>query len=123
MVIMVVQNTYDSVYRLTNFDRGDLNVGYTAISGTAAREEDFTLDATGNWTGYTQKTSGNNDLVQQRDHNKVNEITETTGTAWDSLYYDAVGNGRIVPKPSTLNNGLVCTYDAWNRLVEVKDDE
>lgn len=25
------------------------------------------------------------------------------------------------PKPSSLTNGYTCKYDAWNRLVEVKD--
>ena len=126
---------YDGVYRLENFDRGDLNVGKTAIVGTAAREEDFTIDATGNWTDYTQKTSGNNDLVQQRDHNKVNEIdtneahddapgasiTASTGTNWDDPVHDGVGNMTQLPNPASLGNGLTCTYDAWNRLVEVED--
>ena len=59
-----------------NFDRGNLNTGKTAISGTPAREEDFTLDPTGNWTDYVQKTSGTTALDQDRDHNKVNETTD-----------------------------------------------
>ncbi len=28
-----------------------------------------------------------------------------------------------VPKPSSLANGLTLKYDAWNRLVEVKDGQ
>ena len=40
---------YDGVHRLKNYDRGDLNAGKTAISGTPVREEDWGLDATGNW--------------------------------------------------------------------------
>jgi hypothetical protein len=35
--------------------------------------------------------------------------------------YDAAGNMTSVPKPSSLANGLTLTWDAWNRLVEVKD--
>ncbi len=50
--------TYDEVNRLVTFDRGDLNVGKTAISGTPVREEDWGLDMTGNWSDFLQKTSG-----------------------------------------------------------------
>ena len=35
---------------------------------------------------------------------------------------DAAGNMTTVPDPSSLSDGLTCTYDAWNRLVEVEDD-
>ncbi len=116
--------TYDGMYQLKTFDRGDLNAGKTAISGTPGREEDFGLDPTGNWSGYIQKTSGGTDLDQSRTHNKVNEttdITETVGAAWATPAHDQAGNMTTVPKPSSLANGLTLKYDAWNRLVEVKD--
>ena len=116
--------TYDEVNRLANFDRGDLNAGKTAIMGTPVREEDWSLDATGNWSNFVQKTSGTTDLDQDRTHNKVNEIidiTETTGTAWVTPVEDRNGNLTAVPKPSSLASGLTLTYDAWNRLTEVKD--
>ena len=77
--------TYDGLNRLKNFDRGQLNVGKTAITGTPSAEEDWTLDPLGNWSSYVQKTSGTTDLGQSRSVNKVNEIsniTETTGPAW-----------------------------------------
>jgi hypothetical protein len=118
--------TYDGMYQLANFDRGDLNGGKTAISGTPAREKDFGIDPTGNWTDYVQKTTGNIDLDQDRTHDKANEITDITedpGTAWATPVHDAAGNMTTVPKPSSLNNGLTCTYDAWNRLVLVEDGE
>ena len=117
--------TYDGMYQLKNFDRGDLNAGKTAISGTPAREQDFTLDATGNWADFLIKTAGSTDLSQSRTHNEVNEltdITETQGTAWLTPDHDAAGNMTTVPKPSDLANGLTCTYDAWNRLVQVEDN-
>jgi hypothetical protein len=41
--------TYDGLYQLKNLDRGTLNAGKTAISGTPSWEEDFTFDPTGNW--------------------------------------------------------------------------
>ena len=46
--------TYDRIYQLANLDRGDLNPGKTAISGTPDWEVDLTLDPTGNWSGYVQ---------------------------------------------------------------------
>ena len=111
--------TYDGVNRLTISQRGDLNVGKTAISGTPAREEDFTLDATGNWSAYVQKTSGSTVLNQSRGHNAVNEVT--SASTWATPSHDRAGNMTTVPKPSSLANGLTLKYDAWNRLVQVTD--
>jgi len=116
--------TYDDVNRLATYDRGDLNAGKTAISGTPAKEEDWGLDMTGNWSDFTQKASGMTALDQDRTHNKVNEITavsETTGTAWIDPACDCAGNMTTVPKPSNLSSGYTCKWDAWNHLVEVKD--
>ena len=115
--------TYDDVNRLADFDRGDLNVNKDAISGTPVKEEDWGLDMTGNWTDFSQKTSGSTDLNQDRTHNPVNEITgitETAGTAWVDPVHDKAGNMTTLPKPSSLATGLTCKWDAWNRLVEVK---
>ncbi len=116
--------TYDDVNRLVTYDRGDLNVGKDAISGTPAKEEDWGLDMTGNWDDFTQKSSGSTDLDQDRTHNDVNEITgisETTGTAWIDPVHDRAGNMTTIPKPSDLSSGYTCKWDAWNHLVEVKD--
>ena len=118
--------TYDAINRLKTFDRGDLNVGKTAISGTPVREEDWGLDMTGNWKDYLQKTSGTTNLDQDRTHNKVNEIsdiTETTGTAWATPVHDRAGNMTSVPKPASLASSLSLKWDAWNRLVEAKDGQ
>ena len=116
--------TYDDANRLINYDRGDLNAGKTAISGTPVREEDWGMDMTGNWSDFTQKASGTTSLDQDRTHNTVNEITaisETTGTAWIDPVHDRTGNMTTIPKPSSLATGLTGTWDAWNQLVEVKD--
>jgi len=112
--------TYDGLYQLTNLDRGDLNTGKTAIDGTPAREEDFSLDSSGNWTAYVIKTSGSTDLNQTREHNKANETTKIDG-ATTYLGYDAVGNMIKTPKPSAWNQAFDLKYDAWNRLVKVED--
>ena len=118
--------TYDDLNRLATFDRGDLNANKDAITGTAAKEEDWSLDMTGNWTDFVQKTSGSTDLDQDRTQNDVNEITAitaSTGTNWADPVHDKNGNMTTIPKPSSLANGLTATYDAWNRLVEVADGE
>ena len=115
--------SYDAVHRLAMFDRGDLNAGKTAISGTPVKEEDWGLDMTGNWTDFLQKTSGSTDLNQDRTHNPVNEITaitETVGTAWVDPVHDQAGNMTTLPKPSSLGTALTAKWDAWNRLVEMK---
>ena len=72
-------------------------------------KEDSTLDPTGNWTGYVQKTNGTTILDQARTHNHVNEIdvddnhgnaagasiTATTGINWyDPTYAAAAGQLR-----------------------------
>jgi RHS repeat-associated protein len=114
--------TYDGLYQLTNYDRGDLNAGKTAISGTPLREEDFAFDPTGNWSGYITKNSGTTELNQARTDNKANEvtnITETVGTAWVTPLYDAAGNMTETPQPTALASKYTNTFDAWYRLVKV----
>jgi RHS repeat-associated protein len=119
--------TYDNLNQLLSLQRGTLNAGRTAISGTPTREEDFTFDPTGNWhgttTGYLTKTSGTTDLDQNRTHNKANEITGITtnsGPAWVVPAEDMVGNMTTIPQPLNLTSSYTCIYDAWNRLVQIK---
>ena len=89
--------TYDGLNQLTSLTRGQLNGGKTGISGTPGIEEDWTLDALGNWPSYVHKTAGTTDLSQSRTHDLANEITQIdssatfgsrTGSsyAWDALY-------------------------------------
>jgi len=120
--------TYDGLERLKTFDKGTLS-GST-ITGTPAREQDWTLDALGNWSGLVVKTSGTTDLNQSRTHNVVNEITGITASTGDNWYdptYDAAGNMATGPKPSAPKdsdaNGrkFKYTYDAWQRLVKVEE--
>ncbi len=112
---------YDNLNRMTNMDRGTLSGGAIA---SPAKEQYWTLDPTGNWSGYVTKTSGTTDLNQSRAHNKVNEIgavSETAGPAWVDPAHDQAGNMTTVPKPSDLTTGFTAVYDAWNRLVQLKD--
>ncbi|WP_428940598.1 RHS repeat domain-containing protein [Fontivita pretiosa] len=117
--------------RLTDYDRGDLNGTFSGIS-TLSFAQEWSLKALGNWTSFREDGNGNGtfsdaaDLTQTRSHNKANEITGITGeqpgqVAWATPAYDAMGNVTSYPKPSAMNNSYTCKYDAWNRLVEVKD--
>ncbi len=110
---------YDTLNRLVSLDRGTLNSGHTAISGTATKQEAWSFDPLGNWNGYTTKTSGTTDLDQTRSHNKANEITgitNTVGTAWVTPVQDNAGNLTTMPQVVTPSSSLTATYDAWNRL-------
>ena len=101
-----------------NFDRGDLNAQKTGISGTPVREEDFSLDPTGNWTDYVQKTSGTTDLDQDHTHNKVNEITAITAAVGDDstdpgipeTRYRFWQDGQVLSSPCNLNRGPTQTH-------------
>ena len=123
-------------HHVTNRDRGALNGGKTAISGTPGKEEDFTLDGLGNFSGYVQKTTGSTDLSQSRSHNQANEIdtdathgdgdnaiTESTGTAWADPVQDAAGNMTLAPRPASPASSFTLSYDAWNRLMTVVEGE
>ncbi len=81
---------YDELYRLTQYDRGDLGGG-SIFNPTLT--QDWTLDATGNWTDFIQGVT--DALNQDRTHNQVNEITDITesvGVAWPTPAYDDNGN-------------------------------
>jgi RHS repeat-associated protein len=67
------------------------------------------------WTFDNRSTdlSGTAELDQTRTHNAANEITDLSGTANDPTH-DASGN-------MTADSSNTYIYDAWNRLVEVRD--
>ena len=126
---------YDGLDRLKEFRRGTLHAGNRSITGNDKRRQLFTLDQIGNWAGFKDDEGaggvGNWDLDQTRDNNKVNEITDidkTAGADWVVPAYDARGNMTSGPKPSGPNTGDETTklhfkYDAWNRLIDVRNDD
>jgi RHS repeat-associated protein len=71
--------------------------------GSSSFVESWNYDGTGNWLQYNRTGSA----TENRTHNKANEIQ--TGVA-----HDRNGNMTLMP-------GLQGKYDAWNRLVEVRD--
>ena len=70
---------YDGLYQVKGRKRGNLNGDHTGISGTPARQEDFTCDPLGNWNNYTVHLDGTEDLNQDRTHNKSNQLTALDG--------------------------------------------
>jgi len=114
--------TYDGLYQVAELNRGTLNSGKTAISGTPAWTEDFTYDPIGNWQNYLTKVSGVTDLDQSRTHNTANETVEIDGST-DTIAHDLAGNMVRVPQVADWSSTNELTWDAWNRLVEVVDGE
>jgi RHS repeat-associated protein len=100
--------SYDGLGQLASFDRGTLNGTKTGISGTPSRSQSWDYDALGNWDSIT--TGGS---TQTRSANRQNEITSISGATTPA--YDA--NGNLTGDEA----GKQFVYDAWNRLVRVKD--
>ncbi len=100
--------TYDALDQLASFSRGTLNGPRTGITGAAARSQGWATDAVGNFTGVTT-----NGTTQTRTANAQNEITAVGGATTPT--YDANGN------MTGDETGRLFVYDAWNRLVVVKN--
>ena len=101
--------TYDALNQLTGYDRGTLNGTKTGITGTVARSQDWDYDALGNFDSVTT----NGGTAQTRTANKQNEITSISGATTPT--YDSNGN------MTGDETGKQFVYDAWNRLVAVKN--
>lgn len=115
--------SYDGIHRLQDMQRGTLNSGHTALTSETFAQC-WTLDATGNWSGFRQDDTGDGtwDLVQARTANTVNEITDITnsvGSAWVDPAYSPAGNMTTLPQPNDPTQSYTATYDAWNRLVKL----
>jgi YD repeat-containing protein len=70
--------------------------------------QSWAFDALGNWTSFTSDSN-----TQARTANQQNEITSISGLTTPG--YDANGN------TTTDQNGYTLIYDAWNRLIQVKN--
>jgi len=113
---------YNALNELTSTARSQLNTAHDAITAHASLAEGWTLDGMGNWSNYSQ-SGGGSTINQDRNTNALNEITGYNSTsAWAVPYYDAAGNMTTMPQPGNETVDLTCTYDAWNRLIDVKHD-
>ena len=88
--------TYDGLNQLSSFDR------------SSTRSQSWDYDALGNWDSVTTDS-----VTETRGHNEQNEITSVSGATTPT--YDANGN------MTGDETGRQFMYDAWNRLVGVKD--
>jgi RHS repeat-associated protein len=111
--------SYDGLNQLKDLQRGQLTTALDGISGTADKQETWTLDGLGNWSEYVHKTAGTTDLDQARTHNLANELTQIDSST-THVAEDAAGNMTKLPKPGDWTDHYCTVYDAWNRLVEVR---
>ena len=102
--------SFDKLGQLTSFKRGTLNSGHTAITSPSVSET-WTYDALGNHTQDSTTTSGTTTVNST--FNDDNQITAMSG--YTTPTYDADGN------MTKDQNGLQYVYDAWGRLVKVKN--
>jgi RHS repeat-associated protein len=100
---------YDGLNQLTSFQRGTLNSTKTGLTGSASWAQSWDFDALGNWDSVTTDAT-----TQTRTTNKQNEISGVSGATTPT--YDANGN------LTTDEAGHTYKYDAWNQLVEVRDN-
>ena len=113
---------YDAMNQLVDMQRGKLNSSKNAIASGKNFAEQFAFDATGNFATYKQDAAGDGtfELNQARTHTKANEIATIAGASTYTAN-DANGNMTKVLKPSSWSAAFNLVYDAWNRLVTVKD--
>ena len=114
---------YDWLYQIKHDAVGTLNTNRTAIGGVPQEEEGFSYDPTGNWLGYRKDSNGAPDFDQSRSNNKDNQLTQIDGSS-QGIEYDRAGNAiKIRPGAGgDWNKHFTLVWDAWNRLVEVKDE-
>ena len=108
---------YDDLNRLISMDQG--NWTGSAISSKNF-EEDWTLEALGNWEQFQHDDDGNGSYsaaeTEDRDHNEANEIASIDSSS-TNIAHDAAGN---MTKTPTLA-GYTLKWDAWNRLAQISN--
>ena len=104
-------NGYDPLNRLTDFRRGTLSDansdGILDTVTSANRTQSWTLDQLGNWSSLST-----NGTPVSRTHNGQNQVTAVGA---NNLTFDNNGN---TTKDDT---GKQYVYDAWNRIMTVKN--
>lgn len=113
---------YDALLRLVNAQAGTYSGGSIA---SRQLEQDWTLDAMGNWSTFKERdtdTGGSWDVTQLWDYSSANEMTTSISGPWNAPAHDLAGNMSTMPQPASPSNSYVLKWDAWNRLVEVKDN-
>ena len=119
---------HDGLHRLQDAARGTLDDPPSEGLLAKTFEQAWGLDQVGNWPTFKEGDGTNWTLEQTREHNKANEIANQDPIAgtpnWLDPEYDARGNTTKVPVPGDeVNHYYTLTFDAWNRLVKVQDDQ
>jgi len=119
---------HDPRDRLRKMQRGTLSTGNdyidTAIAdGVHAWQQDWTLDARGNWSEANTQAAGVPDFKLEADPNAVNEYTQLKRTSGQDVsvtypVHDDAGNLTSDPTAPNLtgNEGQTYEYDEENRL-------
>jgi len=114
---------YDGLYQVKSDALGTLNTNRTSIGGVPTEDEDFIYDPVGNWLAYQKGVNGSPVLDQSRSSNRDNQLTQIDGSS-EGIEYDRAGNATKI-RPGTGGDWakhFAVTWDAWNRIVEVKDE-
>jgi len=107
---------YDNLNELLAFRRGTLSSSsnngsgldtVSTLNSNSDSSQSYTLDAVGNQTSVT--TDGTNQT------NTVNSQNQETAAGSNTLAFDNNGN------TTTDDQGHTLVYDAWNRLIQVKN--
>jgi RHS repeat-associated protein len=118
----------DGLNRLKKQNRGALDGNHQILDANANYTISWDeLEAVGNWRKTTTDNNGGaagGAITQIRTFNKANEILTVTGDspAWAAPAWDPAGNMQSGPMPGNESVRLHFTFDAWNRLVVVKND-
>jgi YD repeat-containing protein len=106
-------NGYDGLNQLSAFARGVLSAsqqnGPRDTVGNPSTTESWAYDALGNFSSVTL-----NSTQTSRTHNQQNEVTAVGST---NLAFDKNGN------TTTDDQGHTLKFDAWNRLISVKNGQ
>jgi|GEM_PF-6032335 len=114
---------YDGLDQLSDLTRGVLNTNRTAIGGSPTWQEGWQYDEMGNWLEYNTKASGEDPQQQIRSYNAGNELLLIDGSN-EAAAHDLNGNMTRVPNlPNADEPALTLIWDAWNRLVEVRQND
>jgi RHS repeat-associated protein len=117
------QYTYDSAYRLVDFQRGPVSANDGASKPSSPNtldREQWTLDGVGNWPAQTLTLNGT-PVVETREHSTLNELTEIAraGGTPTPIAYDDNGNQTEIGNP-TVDGSYLYKWDFSNRLREVR---
>jgi len=118
---------YDSAYRLVNFERGKLSPGGATITERADDPGVLTnrlweLDGLGNWQRHVFGQGGApEETTRTRAHTNFNEIFEAEEVLPDGSTVPADSFGHDDNGNQTEGEDRTLTWDAFNRLREIRD--